>query len=229
MKIIPVLDLLNGEVVRGTGGDRQNYQAIHSPLVSSSHPADVLEAFLSLHPFDTVYVADLNALQNSGDSRDVVTSLLEQFSTVQFWIDGGFQAAADMLRYAAYSNASPIIASESLKNLTHYRQLQRSVSSAETILSLDHNAGYLGPHELFESSDYWPRDIIVMALEQVGQNRGPSLELIAKYQAQGSEANFYAAGGVRNNHDIQVLAERGVAGALVSSALHSGALDIKLL
>jgi hypothetical protein len=44
MRILPVLDLMNGVVVRGVGGRRSEYRPVASRLAVSADPADVAAA-----------------------------------------------------------------------------------------------------------------------------------------------------------------------------------------
>jgi len=46
MRIIPVIDLMHGQVVRGIAGQRHTYQPIQSRLVASADPMAVARAFL---------------------------------------------------------------------------------------------------------------------------------------------------------------------------------------
>ena len=50
-----------------------------------------------------------------------------------------------------------------------------------------------------------------------------ALEMVLNQAPAGSR--IYAAGGVRKLADLQGLARRGVAGVLLSSALHQGTID----
>src|SRR5438270_9099039 len=62
MRVIPVLDLKDGEVVRGIAGRRQEYRPIRSRLCDSSRPVDVAGAFRERLNLRDVYLADLNAI-----------------------------------------------------------------------------------------------------------------------------------------------------------------------
>ncbi len=62
MRVIPVLDLLGGKVVRARMGDRASYRPIESPLSPTSDAVDVVRGLLAVHPFQTLYVADLDAI-----------------------------------------------------------------------------------------------------------------------------------------------------------------------
>ena len=73
MQIIPVLDLKNGVVVHARMGQRDRYQPIETPLSPTSNPIDVAGGLLSIYPFATVYVADLDAIARSGDNKATLT------------------------------------------------------------------------------------------------------------------------------------------------------------
>ena len=63
LQVIPVIDLLRGQVVRARMGDRASYRPLESPLSPTSDPIDVVRGLLSVYPFPTLYVADLDAIQ----------------------------------------------------------------------------------------------------------------------------------------------------------------------
>jgi hypothetical protein len=61
MRIIPVMDLMAGQVVRGIAGRRAEYRPLVSPLCGSSAPLEVARAFRGLG-FSEMYLADLDAI-----------------------------------------------------------------------------------------------------------------------------------------------------------------------
>jgi len=63
-----------------------------------------------------------------------------------------------------------------------------------------------------------------MTLARVGSGAGPDLARIAAIRARAGPRKLYAAGGIRGAADLADLARAGVAGALVASCLHNGAL-----
>lgn len=229
MQIIPVIDLLNDTVVRGVGGDRANYLPIQSRLCQSATPEDVVAALLRLHPFRIIYIADLNALQNTGNSNHIVAELQCRFPQVHFWVDGGFTEVNRIESCRGDGQISPIIASETTTEVEHYQYLVSYLKDANFILSLDHKAGRLGPAELFEKPSLWPQQVILMSLENVGADAGPNIDLLTKYRSLSSTTQFIAAGGVRHEQDLSVLKAHGAAAVLVASALHSGRISKEAL
>ena len=93
------------------------------------------------------------------------------------------------------------------------------------MLSLDFRGDdFLGPAELLTEASLWPRRLIVMTLARVGSGAGPDLERLASVAARAGDRAIFAAGGVRGADDVAALAKAGIAGALVSTALHDGRL-----
>jgi HisA/HisF family protein len=224
LEIIPVIDLKDGHVVRARGGDRARYAPIATLLARTSAPRDVVDGFLSLHPFGKIYIADLDAISGRGDQSVAVADLESIFPDVDFWVDRGTateKAAADWL---ARTRGTLVIGSESLNDLTCAPRL---AGTPRRVLSLDFSgADFVGPLALATNSVVWSQRVIVMTLAKVGAGGGPDFDrLRAVRDVSGGRHELYAAGGVRGADDLRQLADLGIAGALVASALHDGTLS----
>ncbi len=218
MKIIPVIDLQAGQVVQARGGLRRHYQPLQSPLARSSEPAAVIAGLQALYRFDTIYVADLDAIEDCGHHGAIVDALLKQFSNYEFWLDAG---RIDNHRFDT-ARLKHVIGTESYQAGETAEALSRQPQS---ILSLDFmNDELLGDSEILAQVQQWPHDIIVMTLNRVGQNQGPAIERLRELQEQNPDRRFYAAGGIRHDDDLQQLADCSIHGALLATALHQGTI-----
>src|SRR5262245_21117588 len=112
MDLIPVLDLMQGCVVHARKGERAAYAPIRSTLCKGAAPGDVLHALLELHPFRTIYVADLDAIRRDGDHRAVLAGLRARFPEVQFWVDAGIADESALVAWIADGLGRPVIGSE---------------------------------------------------------------------------------------------------------------------
>lgn len=223
MEIIPVIDLLQGKVVRAQRGERSRYQPIQTPLCSSSKPTDIANALFGLYPFKTLYIADLDAIQGLGNNADTVRLLKKQHPEVTFWVDSGIRTAGEW-SYSNIENIRCVIGSETQKTADCYMALAASLASAHPLLSLDFNPkGLIGPDSLLQR-EYWPDSLICMTLGKVGSYEGPDIQLLTDLMRKNPYGKVYAAGGIRNLHDLQQLKSMGIAGALVASSLHDGRL-----
>jgi phosphoribosylformimino-5-aminoimidazole carboxamide ribotide isomerase len=216
MLIIPVVDLMGGVVVRATAGRRDAYRPIVSPLAASSAPRDIVAGYLRLHPFTVVYVADLDAILGRGDNMSAVRRLADEFPGIAFWLDSGARSVTPR------SPFETIIGSETMRRGAPPPDLSAEPAA---ILSLDfRNGNFLGPPSLTASPHLWPARVIVMTLERVGLGDGPDFATLAAIKALADGRELFAAGGVRGTADLAALEQRGVAGALMASALHDGRL-----
>ncbi|MGM9490512.1 HisA/HisF-related TIM barrel protein [Ideonella sp. YS5] len=231
MTVIPVIDLMQGQVVRGVGGHRSAYRPIVSRLCAGSEPVAVARALCAHCAASQLYVADLDALQGQAWQTDALRALLSALPDVELWLDGGFAEAADVLRLRAALGPSaervvPVFGSESLASVEALTECFGSASPGEAILSLDRRgARRLDPAGCWDAVAQWPRRVIVMTLERVGSAAGPDLEVLSSLQAQAPLTQFIGAGGIRDQADLDRAREAGATAWLVASALHDGRLS----
>jgi phosphoribosylformimino-5-aminoimidazole carboxamide ribotide isomerase len=217
MKIIPVIDVKNGVVVHAQQGNREHYQPINTALCRASNIFLVIEAFLKVYAFDTMYLADLNAITHQGDNHPLLVEVLSSFPQITFWIDRGCGKNA---QYP--DNYLPVLGSESYRNDTMF---DIKAYDNNFVLSLDYShSNALGATNLFSKISLWPNNVIIMTLDRVGSNNGPDIEKLTNFCGQYPNKNFIAAGGIRDKEDLMALKRAGIHHALVASALHSGAI-----
>lgn len=216
MKIIPVIDIKDGMVVLAQRGNRATYKPINSPLCQTADIHQVINAFLKIYSFDTLYIADLNAITKQGDNVDLLKQVLSDFTEVTFWIDRGYQSFQQNSMLP--TNYLPVLGSECCQdhNIADIQAFKKNF-----ILSLDYsNSCELGAQKLFSNPSFWPENIIIMTLERVGSQNGPDLKKLHDFARRYPDKQFIAAGGIRNTADLIALSEVGIRQALVASALH---------
>lgn len=223
MNIIPVIDLQNGVVVSAQLGQRESYIPIQSKLSASSSIEDILTGFLSIYPFKTFYIADLNAITKTGSNYMLIEQVASKNPDIEFWVDSGIKIHE--LPAIRNKNIRLIMGSESQDRVIFNNHLKN------IILSLDFfpNQGYAGPAELIENSELWPEDVIIMTLDRVGGNAGPSFERLKSFCQKYPDKNFIAAGGIRDEIDLLNLQKIGVNQVLIASDFHSGAINSEVI
>ena len=215
MHVIPVIDLIDGLVVRAKLGDRDAYRPIQTPLSRTADPVDVVRGLLTLAAFPTLYVADLDAIRGRSDNFTALARIKTAFPAVELWIDNGAADEAGLAETRAYG--APVLGSESQRDAA----LVEAAKGA--LLSLDFRGdAFQGPPDLLARPQIWPDRVIVMTLGRVGGDAGPDVERLTALRAQAGRRRLYAAGGVRDRTDLDALKAAGAAGALVASALHEG-------
>ncbi len=220
MHLVPVIDLLGGQVVHARQGDRHRYAPLHSPLCPSAEPCALVASLLELHAFDCCYVADLDAITGSGDNLGIIEELRSRWPDLEWWVDAG--SAWDVLP----TGCTPVLGTESFRDLEAFRHALDHHGEEQLVLSLDfRDRAFLGPPLLLQQPSIWPRRILAMNLLRVGTGSGPDLPLLRRLRAR-HDGLLYAAGGIRHRQDLDQLATDGIDGALVASALHSGTLAL---
>jgi phosphoribosylformimino-5-aminoimidazole carboxamide ribotide isomerase len=228
MILIPVVDFMQGQVVRALRGDRQSYRPIVSRLCAGSDPVEVARALCTHCASNQLYAADLDALTGGEAQAGVLRDVLQAMPQLEFWVDAGFADAdaADRLRQRIGSGAErivPIFASESLRSV---QALQACFPRRDAgVLSLDRRDGQkLDMAGCWELPQLWPERVIVMTLERVGADSGPDLATLRDVQSRSPATRLIGAGGVRNADDLAQAAAAGAHAWLVASALHDGRL-----
>src|SRR5262249_19701104 len=99
-RIIPVIDLRHGRVVRAVGGRRNEYAPpIGSKVSTSTDPVEMAIALLAVAQTHELYFADLDAIID-GDSVDHAGFKLSRLPGVTLWADLGLRDEdASILRY----------------------------------------------------------------------------------------------------------------------------------
>jgi phosphoribosylformimino-5-aminoimidazole carboxamide ribotide isomerase len=222
MEVIPVLDLKERVVVHARMGQRGQYRPIETPLSPTSHPIDVTRGLLSVYPFTTIYIADLDAIMRAGDNTPTLTELKDAFPHLTFWVDSGVADRPGAQDWLGSGLGHLVVGSETQQDADLMRSL---LHDDRVILSLDYRGdAFVGPQALLDETEVWPGRIIAMTLAQVGSAGGPDWNRLSAVKRDSAEKSVYAAGGVRGADDLAALARIGVAGALVASCLHDGKL-----
>jgi phosphoribosylformimino-5-aminoimidazole carboxamide ribotide isomerase len=231
IQLIPVIDLLRGQVVRAVRGDRQSYRPVVSGLCASSDPVAVARMLCEHCASDRLYVADLDALMGGAVQTAVLRTLLDALPGIELWLDGGFADAGQ--GEAVLAELAPqaarivlVFGSESLRSRAALEacfagDAARRGALATAALSLDRRDGQkLDPAGCWSASALWPERVIVMTLERVGSGAGPDLDTLAEVRRRAPTTTLIGAGGIRSEDDLARAAAAGADAWLVASALH---------
>ena len=222
LRIIPVLDLKGGEVVRAQMGQRDSYKPIVTPLSASSDPVAMAEGLRTLFPFPTFYIADLDAIEGRAPNAEAIASLGAMPDAPELWVDAGIADAKALDAALAEPSLCPVLGSESQRDDSLLRRFR---DHPGLILSLDFfGDGFRGPQSFLDQPDLWPQKVIVMTLAKVGAAAGPDFARLEEIRRKAKNRAVIAAGGVRHEADIRTLSSLGIAAALVATSLHNGTL-----
>lgn len=233
MRIIPVIDLKGGLVVRAVGGRRNEYQPIVSSLVASAEPGDVARALVDGFQPAEIYVADLDAIIRNQPHDAAWQTIASRGCSLL--LDAGIRTADQAGRYQARLARQVGLESRLVIGLETFESLdQLATLSGTYVFSLDLKHGQplardpkwqaatpLAIAEHVAASGI--TSLIVLDLADVGSGRGPStLPLVSTLHKNLPQLELIAGGGVNSAADLRALRDAGAAAALVASALHDG-------
>lgn len=226
LNLIPVVDLLKGQVVHAREGRRADYRPVQSRLCEGANAETVVDALLRLQAFRSLYIADLDAIQGLGSNLLTLERIRRRFPHLDLWVDSGIADERGLDAWLHDNIGRAVIGSETLHDAEFLSLARKRCGDLSPVLSLDFIAeDFKGPPALIaDPARYWPDRVLAMNLRRVGSNAGPDLALITTLAAKAPGREVYAAGGVRSVEDLERVAAAGAAGALIATALHDGRL-----
>lgn len=232
MQIIPVLDIMNGLVVRGVAGDRANYAPIRSALVDSCEPEIVARALIRATGASAIYIANLDMLRWGTSEFDV--HILPEWNGTIFLDTGSLGREPPDARFR---EIAAFEVGEQMEFVRKTFQLHRAIKPPA--FSVDLRDGLLigawaewglrSPKDALGLVDrVWEigfRTVIVLDVARVGVGSGTGTEaLCTAIRERYPAMEIITGGGVRNWDDVNRLADCGIDGVLVASAIHDGTL-----
>ena len=144
MRIIPAIDLLNGVVVHGIAGRRDEYRPLKSCLAADSKPASIAGSLIDVLGLTEFYVADLTAIAGGAPDWNAYEVLIGTGASL--WIDAGVANRGRGAALAQFADQQPaitgiIVGSESLADASILEELVSLVGPERLIFSLDLMAG----------------------------------------------------------------------------------------
>ena len=237
MKIIPVIDILNGVAVHAVRGQRSQYQPLQSTLINSANPLEVADAFQKLG-FSDIYVADLDAIIACKMTFSALQTIATQ-TGLHLLVDAGVTGIERARALLESGIEKLVVGTETLQNMLFVKEAVELFGPDRVVVSLDlisgrviAKDGFDGSKEPFallkEFKQAGVEQFIVLDLARVGSCEGVNIEFLKQVIIE-IGVDVYVGGGVRNVADLKELNKLGVKGALLATALHKGQISISEL
>lgn len=234
MRIVPVLDVLEGQVVRGMAGRRSEYRPIRSALCADSAPLAVAHAFRERFGLTHLYLADLDAIATGEPNIDLYRRLVDDGFSLM--VDAGLRRAEEVDPLLTGGVVEVVAGLETVASPGELVRMLERIGSDGLVFSLDSKEGI----PLIGGSE-WPssaeailesvlesgiRRVLLLDLARVGMDRGVGSEALARAARLACpDAFLIVGGGIRGAEDLDRLRHEGVQAALVATALHDGRLS----
>ncbi|MHA1231670.1 MAG: HisA/HisF-related TIM barrel protein [Candidatus Helarchaeota archaeon] len=235
MRIIPVIDVLNKQVVQGIQGERDKYYPIKSVICDSAEIIDVVESFYTKFNFKDLYIADLDAITKNIEEFDYLKDITCKFP-IKIMIDAGITTLDRVKKIVKYGITDIIIGTETLNSTAFIEQLLefRKKNELNIIISIDLYQGKniskceelkeldaLNMVKLFEKMGI--NNFIILDLYRVGSKMGGISDSV--YQIlKNTSSKIITGGGIKSIDDLIKIKNIGLDGILIATALHKGSI-----
>jgi phosphoribosylformimino-5-aminoimidazole carboxamide ribotide isomerase len=218
--------------VLARGGRRDTYAAVRSLLVAGGVAGDPLALARAYHHVldcDEWYVADLDALAGDAVQRALLGALAGLRG--RLLVDAAVTTPGRARELVADGAARVVVGLETLPSFDALALVARAIGPKRVVFSLDLRDGAPlaeaplsgTPLEVARAAvTAGAGAIIVLDLARVGSGRGVDNALIEELRRAFPDVELLAGGGIGTAHDLERLADAGVDGALVATALHDG-------
>lgn len=231
-----MIDLKQDVAVRAVGGKRESYQPVglfhqdqrHSTTIEGD-PLKLAECYRQVG-VNSLYLADLDALQGGAIQRSKLQSIADVFSGHRLIIDIGITEKSLigshqwLTRMMERHPIDLVVATESCEKPKTLAEVTERWSAQRTIVSLDYRGGQF--LSATATPDQWiaqcvsqeVSNVICLDLAAVGTgDAARTADLVRTIRGKMPDASLITGGGIRDPHDMQVLFDAGANELLVAS------------
>jgi phosphoribosylformimino-5-aminoimidazole carboxamide ribotide isomerase len=229
MKIIPAIDLMDGQVVRLYKGDPKQ------KTVYSDNPVEIAKKW-EVNGADMLHIVDLDATLGIGSNLSIIKKILKEVS-IPVEVAGGLRDESLILEVVKISNRI-VIGTLAFKDKELLKKLLLSLGSEKIVISVDHKDGEIVTHgwqkgtgiKLIESIkeflDMGFTEFLMTNVNRDGTLEGPDLEFLEQV-CQLENANVIASGGISNIDDIKDVKEKNAFGVILGKALYENKISVE--
>ena len=234
MKIIPAIDLMNGNVVRLFKGDPKN------KTIYSENPIEIAKKWESAGA-DILHVVDLDATLGLGENLQIIKEISSNLS-IPIQVAGGLRSEekiSEVLNFASRAVIGTIAMqlkeSEQENILDDFIQ---TFGNERIVISIDHVDGKIVTHgwqnntgvDIFDATNefvkYGFTEFLTTNVSKDGTLEGPDLESLRKICSL-QNCNVIASGGISKMSDIVDVNEINPFGVILGKALYEGLVSIE--
>ena len=234
MKIIPAIDLMNGNVVRLFKGDPKN------KTIYSENPIEIAKKWESAGA-DILHVVDLDATLGLGENLQIIKEISSNLS-IPIQVAGGLRSEekiSEVLNFASRAVIGTIAMqlkeSEQENILSDFIQ---TFGNERIVISIDHMDGKIVTHgwqnntgvDLYDATTefvkYGFTEFLTTNVSKDGTLEGPDLESLRKICSL-QNCNVIASGGISKMSDIVDVNEINPFGVILGKALYEGLVSIE--
>jgi len=229
MKIIPAIDLMNGQVVRLYKGDPKQ------KTVYSDNPVEIAKKW-EANGADMLHIVDLDATLGMGSNLSIIKKILKEIS-IPVEVAGGLRDESLILDVVKISSRV-VIGTLAFKDKGLLKKLLVSLGSEKIVISVDHIDGEIVIHgwqdkigiklidAIQEFLEMGFTEFLLTNVSRDGTLAGPDLKFLEQ-ACNLDKTNVIASGGISNVGDIKDVKEKNAFGVILGKALYENKISIE--
>ena len=229
MKIIPAIDIMNGQVVRLYKGDPKQ------KTIYSDNPIEIAKKW-EQNGADMLHIVDLDATLGMGSNLSIIKKIIANVST-PVEVAGGLRDKTIVMDTAKISNRV-VLGTLAFKDKIILKKLLENLGAEKIVISVDHKEGEIVTHGWQKGTGIRLidaiKDFLAMGFSEFlltnvnrdGTLEGPELKFLEQ-ACQLENANVIASGGISNVKDVQDVKEKNSFGVILGKALYENKITIE--
>ncbi|MDX1596487.1 MAG: 1-(5-phosphoribosyl)-5-[(5-phosphoribosylamino)methylideneamino]imidazole-4-carboxamide isomerase [Nitrosopumilaceae archaeon] len=229
MKIIPAIDLMDGNVVRLYKGDPEK------KTVYSDDPVSMAQKWQSAGA-DMIHVVDLDATLSLGSNKEIISEIVRKVP-IPIQVAGGLRDKSIIDEFLRICHRV-VVGTLAFKDKDLLQQLHSEYGSSKIAISVDHKDGKIVTHGWQKGTDINLIDsmkeflqmgfteFLITNVSLDGTLQGPDLKYLQK-ACNLEKSHVIASGGISNVKDVAKIKEINPYGVILGKALYENKLTIQ--
>lgn len=230
MKIIPAIDIINGQCVRLTQGDYEQKK------VYNNNPVEVALEFEGAG-IQYLHVVDLDGAKAGSIQNFTTIEKLLKETQLRIDVGGGIKTEGDIRRLLDLGVAQVNLGSIAAKNPELVNEWLDLFGPEKIIISADVRNEKIALHgwqeqstlSIYDFLQLFPSKRLYVTCTDIatdGMLSGPNLGLYQKIQERFPDANITASGGVSSMQDLDALLSLKVDGVIIGKAIYENKISL---
>ena len=228
MKIIPAIDLMDGQVVRLVQGKPEN------KTIYSNNPQEIAKKW-ERQGADMLHIVDLDATLQRGTNLNLIKKIIEEIS-IPIQVAGGLRDESLITTALDFADRV-VIGTLAFMEKESIVKLGKKLGHKKLVISADHSDGVIVTNGWTQKTkiplndavqDYVRNgfsEFLVTNVSRDGMLQGPDLKNLAVACKQ--NANVIASGGISNKSDVSDVKQCNAYGVILGKALYEGKITIE--
>ena len=229
MKIIPAIDLMDGQVVRLYKGDPKQ------KTVYSNDPVSVAKRWEE-DGADMLHIVDLDATIGIGSNLDLIQKITKEL-TIPVEVAGGLRNE-EIIDKAVSFATRVVIGTLAFQDKELLQKIAKKYNFSKIVISVDHVDGFIVTHGWQENTktplldaindfvDMGFTEFLLTNVSKDGTMEGPDLEFLEK-ACRIQKTNVIASGGISKIDDVSNVKARNAFAVILGKALYENKVSIK--